>query len=239
MSDIATYAPPLTARAPSRLNRLDRGPKTARRSRHAQARAPAIDIIDIHIKPGGKVGAPHRADQVVAQPVESGDIAGRGERNKPLEVRPLDTGNHRFLDRVTLPGSDDFGRQPLPKSSGGPTGERQRANPSLSHGVRLSLSASTAGQAATKPAAIKVPGSAIHAASPIMAPLVEAALAAAIEPQSARDIHTAIGCGSISTVRGVLRGIAAEGRATVEAHAIRHGNSVNRYRHIAPHEAAS
>jgi len=76
-----------------------------------------------------------------------------------------------------------------------------------------------------------VPGSAIHAATPAMAPLVEGALPDAdAEPMSAREIAKAIRVGSISTVRTVLRGIVAEGRAVAVAQPVKHGGSANHYR---------
>jgi hypothetical protein len=130
-------------------------------------------------------------------------------------------------------------RSPIPsKLTGGPTGERQGGNNNNTHGARSSLDDGAAVDSATKPAAIKIPGSAVHAANPATAPLVEAALPAAnAEPMTAREIATAIGGGAISTVRTVLRGIVAEGRAIASTHAIKHGNSVNRYRRAAAHEA--
>lgn len=85
------------------------------------------------------------------------------------------------------------------------------------------------------PVPVKVPGSAIHAAYPLIAPLIEAALPAHDAPgATARELHDVVGLGRISTTRSILRGIAAEGRAEMTVEPFAQVHTINRYRRAAP-----
>ena len=86
----------------------------------------------------------------------------------------------------------------------------------------------------SSPARLSVPGSPIHARFTGLAPLVEAALPGHdATPQSARAIFGAVRFGCLQTTRNILRGIAAEGRATVTHAPYRRTGTIKLYRRAA------
>ena len=78
---------------------------------------------------------------------------------------------------------------------------------------------------------VVVPGSAVQATYPVLAPLIEAAVPAASGgAMTAREIFERVGFSTINVTRNVLRAIVAEGRAEVVKIKVRQGVEADAYR---------